>query len=175
MLPLGNSGLSGVATLSLSPDRRSIHVEVCPDGAAPVEIRLRRLTGDTPDDVRQPLQDDLLVIEIFVVEAWLEHPSTKRRISLGNRSACLPIKASELQKQGICLSGLMASSIEGVRVAPAPAVEPGLRGTNTYWAERMLMEIEAAECSSSAVAACRHVELANLYARELGKSAFRAI
>jgi hypothetical protein len=37
----------------------------------------------------------------------------------------------------------------------------------------MLEEIEAAESSRSAVAASRHVELANLYARQLRENGLR--
>lgn len=167
ILPLGNSGISGTAMLSLSPDRRSIDVRVCLDRVAPVSIRLRRLTGDHPEDVHRRLQDDLLVIEIIAVQPGLERPCTRRRLSLSNRAACSPLRASDLQQAGICLLGLTASSIQGVRVEPAPAAGCGSRSTNGYSAERMLMEIEAAECSKSAIAACRHVELANLYARQL--------
>lgn len=166
LCPLGNLSICGTAMLSLWPDRRSIDVRLQLNSAAAVSIRLRRLTGDHPDNMHQPEQDDLLVIEIIAVRSGAERSSPRARLSLSNRSACLPLRASELLKEGICLLGHTAPSIQGVRVDPAPP-HFGSHATSDRLAERMLMEIEAAESSKSAVAASRHVELANLYARKL--------
>jgi hypothetical protein len=165
LVPLGNSGLRGTAMLSLAPDRRSIEVKVQLDCATPASLRLRRLAGRDLGD--EGSQDDLLIVEIFAVQPSFEQPCTKRSFSLGNRDSCVPFgRVSDLRKAGICLSELRASSIEGVRAEPASAAEPASRGTR-YAAERMRVEIEAAKRSASAIAACRHVELANLYARQL--------
>jgi hypothetical protein len=114
----------------------------------------------------QPAQDDLLVIEITAVQPRAERPGMEVSLSLSNRSACLPLRASVLENGGICLLGLTAASVQGVKVEP-PSAHAGNSGTHGCMAERMLMEIEAAESSKSAVAASRHVELANLYARQL--------
>jgi hypothetical protein len=171
LFPFGNSSISGTAMLSLLPDRRNIDVRLHLNSAAPVSIRLRRLTGDHLESMRQPAHDDLLVIEIIALQLKVVRPSAIR-LSLSNRSACLPLRASELLKEGICLLGLQAPSIQGVHVDPAPT-QFGNRGRSNCSAERMLMEIEAAENSKSAVAASRHVELANLYAGKLKKDGLR--
>jgi hypothetical protein len=167
ILPLGSSGLSGTAMLSLSPDRLSVQVRVQLNRAASVSIRLRRLTGDHPEDVHLPLQDELLVVELNALQLGLKRSSAIKRFSLSNRAACLPLPTSDLQKAGISLLGLTAASIQGIAVDPAPAAEFERRGARNRSAERMLVEIEAAHCTDSAVTACRHITLANLYARQL--------
>ena len=167
VLPLGECGLSGTAMLSLAPDRRSIDVRVHLDCARPASIRLRRLESRHPGHVGPSHEDHLLIIEIIAIRSGLKQPCTRSRFSLSNRNTFAPFERDgDLQRTGICLSELRASSIVGVRVEPASAADRASRGTR-YSAERMLMELEAAECSASAIAACRHVELANLYARQL--------
>ncbi len=174
ILPLGGSGPSGTAMLSLSLDRKRIDVSVGLASATPVSIRLRRLASRHLRDGVRSRGHDLLILEVAAIEAGLEQACTSRSFSLENRAGCVPFgRMSELKKLGIHLSELRASSIGGVRVEPARLPERSARGTE-YVAKRMLMEIRAAERSASAIAASRHVELANLYARQLQDGLFRA-
>lgn len=174
ILSLGKSGPGGTAMLSLSPDRKQVDVSVDLHCATPVSIRLRRLATRHPRDGGGSDGDDLLIIEIVEIQAGLEQFCTSRSFSLENRAACLPFERMlDLEKLGTCPSALRASSIGGVRVEPAQL--PELTGRRTeYVAKRMLTEIRAAERSASAIAASRHVELANLYARKLQGGSFRA-
>jgi hypothetical protein len=114
----------------------------------------------------------------LILELATAYPECARvlpttRLSLVNRAACLPIDAFNLEKAGISLVGLTASSIEGVLVAPAATPELSSGVESGYSAQRMLNEIQAAERSASAVAASKHVELATLYARQLGRGEIR--
>ncbi|MDP9413129.1 MAG: hypothetical protein M3Q08_03345 [Pseudomonadota bacterium] len=166
ILPLGESGLGGTAMLSLSPDRKQVDVSVDLHCATPVSIRLRRLATHLRDGGGSD-GDDLLIIEIVEIQAGLKQFCTSWSFSLEKLAACLPFERMlDLEKLGTCPSALRASSIGGVRVEPAQL--PELTGRRTeYVAKRMLTEISAAERSASAIAASRHVELANLYARQL--------
>jgi hypothetical protein len=139
------------------------------DCTASVCIRLRRLTRDCPGRSDRSPEDGLLILELATAYPECARVLPATRLSLVNRAACLPIDALDLEKAGIGLVGLTASSIEGVLVAPAATSELGNGVESGYSAQRMLNEIEAAECSNSVAAASRHVELANLYARQLGR------
>jgi hypothetical protein len=153
--------------LSLSPDRNSLNVSVSLNRAIPFIARLRRLVANRGYDNQRQIAADIFVIEIIPAQSRTAGLNVKRSISLSDRASCLPLAISKLQTAGISLLGLSASSIEGVRVEPSPALVPDSSSTIRYSADRMLEEIDAAARSNSAAAACRHVELANLYARQL--------
>jgi hypothetical protein len=159
--------------LSLSPDRRSVAVQACLDRAASLRMRLRRLTRAYPADPRRSPEDGLLVLEIATNPPGRARVFTTARLSLDNRAAFLPLAAFDLEKAGISLVGLTASSIDGVLVQPAASPEFANAVESSYSAERMLNEILAAQRSNSAAAASRHVELAILYARQLGQGEVR--
>jgi len=173
MLPLGGDAIAGSVMLSLSPDRRSITVQTRLSCAAAVCVRLRRLTGDRPGKFCRSPEDGLLILEIATAGPEGARVFTTTRLSLANRAACLPLAASALEKAGISLVGLRASSIDGVLVQPAATTEFGNGAESGYSAQRMLHEIQAAERSNGAAAASRHVELAILYARQLGRGEVR--
>jgi hypothetical protein len=161
------SGLGGTALLSLAPDRSSIDVELRLDQSTPAGIRLRRLV-EVRSCNRDSLGDEnLLIIELSHVDPALEQPCKRRTFSLTNRATFVPFRGdAKLSQSGICLQELRASSISGVSVEPAAINSTG--GEMAYRGQRMRMEMEAAESSASPIAAMRHIELANLHARQLG-------
>jgi hypothetical protein len=165
LLPLGTGGLAGSATLSLAPDRRSVEVSVRLEGGATASaIRLRRVASHHLSGGSGSWESDFLVIEVVGASAGEGRTCLRERFSLDERGSIPPFeRVSDLRKLGIEAAGLMASSIDGLRVEGAADA-----GASSYYAERMLTEIEAAERSTGVAAACRHLELANLYARRLG-------
>jgi hypothetical protein len=155
LVPLGGSGISGSAELVLSPDRRTVDVRLRLDRPRAVSIALRRVEDDEGEA--------LLIAEITAGGASGHALCRGRRFQLdGGLGFGAFEDAAELRDAGLCLAGVRADSIEGIAVAPAVR-----GGGRSYFAERMLTEIAAAEGSASAVAASRHVELATLYARHL--------
>ena len=166
--PLRGGGLTGGALLSLSPDRRTLDVKVLLDRPRPATISLRqveRLGGQRQDE-------DLLIIEIATSGAVGDPPCAARRFSLERREAFeLFAETCELLGAGIRLSELRAGSVSGVDLEPARSDRRSGGEPKDYLSERMLIEIAAAEHSATAIAARRHVELAILYARELGAGA----
>lgn len=171
VLALGSSGLAGTATLSLAPDRGSLEVSVHLDrGGAPSAVRLRRIASHHLRGGSGSYDFDLLLVEVIARKRGSGR-TCLQRFSLEGRGSYLPFeRVSDLRKLEIDLSALMASSIEGVRVEGAYETGAFAPDANGYFAERMLTEIEAAERSAGVVEACRHLELANLYARRLGSS-----
>lgn len=157
ILPLTNSGIGGSAMFSLSPDRRTVDLEVRLDRPRPIDIHLRRL------------DDDLLIVEIVLSKWSSETSRAVRRFSLDDRNAYGRLAgARDLGDTGIRLADLHAESIAGLQVAPARSRN---EGATAYSTERMLAEIAAAECSVTAIAASLHVQLAILHARSLGGAA----
>jgi hypothetical protein len=155
IVALGGSGISGRAQLILTPDRRTVKVEVTLERPRPVSVDLRRVEADG--------EEDLLILEIVAGGPFGQKLCRGRRFEL-DRSPGFAAFANrqDLAEAGLFLSSGRAESVEGI------AVEPARRsGSGSYFAERMLNEIAAAEGSASAVAASRHVELATLYARHL--------
>ena len=166
--PLGTSSLAGSATLSLSPDRRSVEVSVHLDGAAASTVQLRRIGSHHLRGGSGCYEHDLLIVEVVAGMPGFDQSCSKHSFSLSDRGAFLPFeRVSDLRASGIDLSELVASSIDGLRVEPAPAVRPSRQSASRYLAERLLMEMKAAEGGASVAATCRHLELANLYARRL--------
>ena len=167
LVPVRNSRITGTATLVLSPDRRTVDVSVKLDEARAAIIRLRRLKG-----AHSPRQngsgENPLILEVLACE-WLKRSDCiARRFSLDRSSQWGAFaEAGELLKGGIALSALTADSIEGIHVEPAREAAPGDGAPEAYLADRMLAELAAAECSATAVATARHVELAILYARRI--------
>ena len=168
ILPLRDSRISGTATLSLSPDRRTLDMDVRLDRPQAVRIRLCRL-DPLHAAGRRVGEGDLLVAEIVASLPRGQGCCVGRqRFSLARRDAFGPFaETGELLATGICLSALDPRSVEGMQLDPAPARRRGHLDPIEYLTERMLMELAAAECSATAVAASRHVELATLYARRL--------
>lgn len=165
ILPLGTSRLSGRATLILSPDRRSLEVSVELDGGGPLAVHVRRIGSHHLNGGGRSYEEDLLIIELSA-DATCSRPWA--RFSLAERGSFLPFeRVSDLRRLEIDLSELVASSIDGCRVEAAPAAGPSARSQHGYFAERLLMEMKAAERSASVAATCRHLELANFYARRL--------
>ncbi|HEX9946901.1 MAG TPA: hypothetical protein VGA98_05105 [Allosphingosinicella sp.] len=171
VLELGDSRIGGTATLSLSPDRRTIDVFVALDRPRAATLHLRRLHVAYPWNAAEA-EENLLVVEVVPCGRSNVEPGLARRFSLDHRHACASFEGSEaLLKAGICLSELRAGSVAGIHVEPALARRRAGPGQAEYLSERMLIEIGAAECSATAVAASRHVELATLYARRLRDAA----
>ena len=171
ILPLGTSRLGGRATLSLSPDRRSVEVSVHLDDGAPSDVRLRRIGSHHLRGGGRSYEQDLLIVEIVAGLGSFDQSSSKACFPLDERGSFLPFeRVSDLRALEIDLSELVAASIDGLRVEPAPAARPSGRSHRGYFEERLLMEMKAAERSASVAATCRHLELANLYARRLGSS-----
>ena len=169
ILPLGASSLAGRAMLSLAPDRSSVEVSVHLEGGAPSAIHLRRVASHHLRGGSRSYEYDLLVIEILAGMPTPDRRGLMRRFPLGDRGSFLPFeRVSDLRKLGIAVSDLMASSIEGLSVEGAPVASASGHSVTAYLAERMIMEIKAAERSAGVVATCKHLELANLYARRLG-------
>jgi hypothetical protein len=155
LVPLGGSGIAGSAELVLSPDRRTVDVRLRLDRPRAVSIALRLVEGEDGEE--------LLIVEVAAGGASGHALCRGRRFALDEALGFGAFEDSEeLREAGLCLRGLRADSIEGIKVAPAER-----RGGRGYFAERMLTEIAAAQDSTSAVAASRHVELATLYARHL--------
>lgn len=154
IVALGGSGISGDVELVLSPDRRTVDVRLRLERPRAVSIALRRVEGDEGEE--------LLIVEITAGgvsgHAWCRG----RRFALDGIGFGAFEDAEDLREAGLCLAGLHAYSIDGIAVAPAKR-----GGGRSYFAERMLTEIAAANGSTSAVAASRHVQLATLYARHL--------
>ena len=169
VLPLGRSRLAGSAKLSLCSDRRSVEVALHLDRGAPSAVRLRRISGHHLRGGAAAYEHDFLIVEIVAGAPELRR--SLARFSLCERGSFLPFeRVSDLRRLDIDLSELSASSIQGVHVEPAPAVSSFEQSQHNYFAERLLMEMKAAERSASVAATCRHLELANLYARRLGNS-----
>jgi hypothetical protein len=155
LVPLGGSGITGSAELVLSPDRRTVDVRLRLDRPRAATIALRLVERDEGEE--------LLIAEITAGGASGHAWCRGRRFALdGGLGFDAFEDAEDLREAGLCLGGLGAGSIEGIAVAPAQR-----GGGRSYFAERMLSEIAAAEGSTSAVAASRHVQLATLYARHL--------
>jgi hypothetical protein len=172
IMALGTSSLTGRAMLSLAPDRRSIEVSVHLDGgAAPSAIQLRRIASHHLHGSSRSYDYDLLIIEVISAMPRAGPLCLQKRFSLSDRGSFLPFeRVSDLRKLGIDVSALIASSIDGLRVEGAPHASSSDLNMAGYLAERLLMEIRAAERSVGVLAACKHLELANLYARRLGIS-----
>jgi hypothetical protein len=155
LVQLAGSGIAGSAELILSPDRRTLDVRLRLERPRAVSIELRSMESDDGEP--------LLIVEITAGgasgHAWCR--GKRFQLDSGLRFGAFD-HAEDLREVGLGLAGLRSDSIKGIDVAPAK------RGSGrSYFAERMLTEIAAAEASASAVAASRHVELANLYARHL--------
>lgn len=157
ILPLAESGIGGTVMFSLSPDRRTLDLEVRLDRPRPIDIHLRRL------------DDDLLVVEIVLSRWSRESSRADRRFSLDDRSAYRRFAGpGELRDAGLVPAEFHAESVAGLQVSPARSQR---EIATTYSTERMLAEIAAAECSATAIAASLHVQLAILHARSLGAAA----
>ena len=171
ILPLGMSSVGGRAMLSLAPDRRTVEVSAHLDGgAAPSAIQLRRIASHHLRGGSRSYESDLLVVEVIAATSGSDRVCLQERFSLSDRRLFLPFeRVSDLRKLGINVAELIASSIDGVRVEGASASTSDSSVT-AYFVERMLTEIKAAERSAGVVAACKHLELANLYAQRLGNS-----
>lgn len=155
LVRLGGSGIAGSAELILSPDRRTLYVRLRLERPRAVSIEPRLVESDDGEP--------LLIMEITAGGASDHAWCRGRRFQLDSGLGFGAFDhAEDLREAGLGLAGLRYDSIKGIDVAPA---ERG--GGRSYYAERMLTEIAAAEGSASAVAASRHVELANLYARHL--------
>ena len=164
ILPLGKSRICGRAMLSLSPDRRTLDIDIRFERPTAAVIRLRRLAPLRDDPELEG--DDLLVLEIAAACSSLGGIRTGHRFSLDRRKDFGTFENTEaLLSTGISLSALGAGSVEGISVAPAR--HPGFNRAADYLTQRMRVEIAAAQSSASARAASRHVELATLYARRL--------
>lgn len=163
LIELRDSGIAGAARLSLSPDRRTVDIAVALDEPCGVTIELRRLDlrswhGEEP-------AENLLVVQIASCGRLDAGRCASRRFSLDRRHAFPAFADTEaLLDAGIRLSEIRAEAVLGIAAEPAAG---GGEDPRDYFCERMLSEIDAAECSSTPVAASRHVELAILYARRL--------
>jgi hypothetical protein len=166
LIELRDSGITGTARLCLSPDRRTIDISVTLDSPGDAAVGLRRLDLRGRDG--SPRAENLLIVEVALCGRPSPGHSVRRRFSLDRRQA-FPAFADteELLSTGIRLPELRAESILGIAAEPAGKGDRGGQGQRDYLCERMLGEIDAAECSASAAAASRHVELATLYARRL--------
>lgn len=167
LVPLRESTITGEAILSLSPDRRMIDISVTLEGSRTPTIQLRRLKlaqfGSVEED-----GEELLLIRVRGRAIPDGVNTAKNRFPLDYRRIYpVWLDAQELLKAGICFSELRAQSIEGFHVEPARKRRPGSQSEPEYLSERMFTQIRAAEASVTAVAACRHVELATLFAREM--------
>ncbi|HEX8468465.1 MAG TPA: hypothetical protein VF620_11740 [Allosphingosinicella sp.] len=168
ILELRNSRIAGTARAILSPDRRTIDISVALDPPRRAAIHLRRLELSNGCN-RDTGAENQLIVEVEPCRRSNGESCTSRRFSLDHRQAYAAFaNMEELLMSGICLSGLGAESVSGIEVEPAVGRCPGGQGQREYFCERMLSEITAAECSSTPVAASRHVQLATLYARRLG-------
>ena len=151
LVPLGVSGIEGSATLSLTPDRRTVEVRLTLERPRPVSIELRLV------------EEDVLIVEIAAGGASGHALCLGRRFELDRGFAAFA-RPEELAEAGLFLSSARAEAVEGIAVRAA-------QRRPSYLAERMAAEIAAAQGSASAVAASRHVELATLYARRLRAAA----
>ena len=139
-------------------------------GAAPT-IQLRRIASHHLSGGSGSYDYDLLLLEVHARRRGSGSVRRQERFSLEDRSAFQPFeRVSDLRKLEIDLSAVLASSIDGVRVEGAYEASASGQDPASYFAQRMLTEIKAAERSAGAVAACKHLELANLYARRLGSA-----
>lgn len=165
MLSLRGNRPGGTAILSLSPDRRTIDICVALDSPGAVTIDLRRIDLRR---ARDQTEDDLLVVEVALCGRSSARSRTGGCFSLDRRHSYAAFEdTEELLRTGICLSEVRAGSVAGIHVEPARARNRANQGQKEYFSERMLIEIGAAQCSPSALAASKHVELATLYARRL--------
>lgn len=166
LIELRDGGIAGTARLSLSPDRRTVDISVALDRPCDVTIGLRRL--DLPSSYGERRAENLLVVEIALCGRSSAGLCASTRFSLDRRHAFPAFADTEaLLDAGIRLSEIRAEAVLGIAAEPAGAGEFGGEDPRDYFCERMLSEIDAAECSSTPVAASRHVELATLYARRL--------
>jgi hypothetical protein len=157
IVPLGGSRLAGSARLRLSPDRRTIEIELRLDRPETATIRLRRIEDGG---------DELLIVEL-VPSGFPGHALCRgRRFSLDRRQAFEGFAEPEqLRRAGIGLFALRAEAVEGIAVEAAAS-----RDAQEDFTGRIRREIAAAECSATAAAASRHVELATLYARRTAEA-----
>lgn len=167
VLGLRGSGIGGTAMLALSPDRRAIDIAVVLDPPSAVTVNLRRL--DLPHARNWDQSEEaLLIVEVALCGRSAMGSQTSGRFSLDHRHSYAAFDdAEEWLETGICLSEVRAGSVAGIHVEPARARHRANPGQREYFCARMLTELGAAECSRTAVAASRHVELATLYARRL--------
>ena len=142
----------------------------------PSAVRLRRISGHHLRGGGGAYEHDFLIVEIVAGAPALRESLSPVRFSLCDRGSFLPFeRVSDLRRLDIDLAELSASSVQGVHVEPAPAAPSFEQSQHTYFAERLLMEMKAAERSASVAATCRHLELANFYAQRLGNSARTAL
>jgi len=166
ILALGPEGLRGSVMLSLAPDRRTIEARARFD--RPAAMRLRRIEGPKPSGPGVENSEDLLLLAFYAATPGDSRVMGGATFPLCDRQVYEPLDPlSALGEIDFRWSELRACSIDGMAVEPARRTRPAVRDEADYWKRRMLVEIGAAERSLSAVAACRHVELANLYARHL--------
>lgn len=166
LIEVRDSGIAGAARLSLSPDRRTVDISVALDEPCDVTIELRRL--DLRSRHGKERGENLLVVQIALCGRLDAGRCASRRFSLDRRHAFPTFADTEaLLDAGIRLSEIRAEAVIGIAAEPAGGGERGGQDPRDYFCERMLSEIDAAECSSTPVAASRHVELATLYARRL--------
>lgn len=164
LVPLGKSRICGRAMLSLSPDRRTLDIDIRFERPTAPVIRLCRLAPSEEGSGTE--QHDLLVVEITAANSSQGRARAGHCFSLGRREDFGTFEETEaLLDTGISLAALGAESVEGISVVPAR--HPGRDRAADYLDQRMRIEIAAAECSAGARAASRHVELATLYARRL--------
>lgn len=170
IMSLSTSGLTGRAMLSLTPDRSTVEISVHLDrGAAPSAIQLRRIASHHLRGGSTSYEYDLLLVEVTSGMPGSGPLFLQENFSLSDRGSYLPFeRVSDLRKLDIDVSALTASSIEGLRVEGAHEASTIWPSAAGYCAERMFSEINAAERSAGVLAACKHLELANLYARRLG-------
>jgi hypothetical protein len=166
LIELRDGRIAGTARLALSPDRRTVDISVTLDEPCDVTIEIRRL--DLRCRQGEQRAENLLVVEIALCGRSNPGRCAGRRFSLDRRHS-FPAFADteELMRTGIRLSEIRAEAVLGIAAEPAGGVQRGREDPRDYFCERMLSEIDAAECSSTPVAASRHVELATLYARRL--------
>lgn len=166
ILALGAEGLRGSVMLSLAPDRRTIEARARFD--RPAAMRLRRIEAPEPFGPSGEYREDLLLLAFYPAAPGGMRVMGTATFPLANREAYAPFSPlSALRGLDFRWSELRASSIEGMSVEPARKARPAVRDEADYFKARMLAEIGAAESSLTTVAACRHVELATLYARQL--------
>lgn len=173
IIALGGEGLGGTVLLSLAPDRRIVEVKA--QVSRPATMRLLRIEAPEAHRLDREQREDLLLLAFYAARPGFGGLEVKASFPLQDRGRFEPFAPlSALDEIAICWSGLRGSSIEGVSVEPARAPSAPGSDEGDYFKRRMLAEIGAAERSLSAVAASRHVELANLYARHLGDGHHRS-
>jgi hypothetical protein len=167
---------AAVATLSLAPGGRMVTLRVeDPDGAEWFGATLRRL-GVAAGETGVAADAELRVLELVRRTAGTARSPLRREVDLHGAAGCPFLPPSNHRRLSTAdVASIRADAIVGLPLFPEAATAPQFvapavqarDGQASYFHRRLKDELSAAVAAPLTVAACRHVELATMYARKI--------